>query len=383
MASVEVSYKVNKVASFELLDFLKQHGLEHLKDKYSIKVSRHNKYNNLVLLKYHQLNTPKNIITNQCRGIILDEADNWRVISRGYDRFFNYGENNYKSKIDWSTSRIYEKLDGSLMTLYHYDNQWHIATSGTPDASGPVNGHTSATFKDLFWKVWHELGYRLPDDTNVCYMFELLTPYNRVVVVHKDNRIVLHGARGLSDFRELNPVEIAKQNNWESVKTYSFDTWGEVLEASKELDPFKNEGFVVVDANFNRVKIKNYKYVWWARMADTIGTKPSRRILEFIADNENDEFLAYLDDYPEYTRLYIEIRARFERLLGEMEGFWEASTGAPDRKAFAQRVKHKKYSGILFAREYDGVSFRDSIKEIAERNIKTLEAWLDTDNIKL
>ena len=39
-------------------------------------------------------------------------------------------------KINWKTARVYEKIDGSLMTLYFYDNKWIISSSGKPDADG-------------------------------------------------------------------------------------------------------------------------------------------------------------------------------------------------------------------------------------------------------
>ena len=37
--------------------------------------------------------------------------------------------------IDWGTARVYEKLDGSLMTLYRYGGAWQVASSGLPDGS--------------------------------------------------------------------------------------------------------------------------------------------------------------------------------------------------------------------------------------------------------
>ncbi len=55
-------------------------------------------------------------IVQQCRGIILDEANNWQIVSYPYDKFFNY-EESYAPQLDWSTAKIFEKLDGSLMTL--------------------------------------------------------------------------------------------------------------------------------------------------------------------------------------------------------------------------------------------------------------------------
>ena len=35
-----------------------------------------------------------NPIVQQARGIILDEAKDWKVVARPYDKFFNLGEGN-------------------------------------------------------------------------------------------------------------------------------------------------------------------------------------------------------------------------------------------------------------------------------------------------
>ena len=36
---------------------------------------------------------------------------------------------------DWQSSKIYEKLDGSICALYYYEG-WNVASSTKPDASG-------------------------------------------------------------------------------------------------------------------------------------------------------------------------------------------------------------------------------------------------------
>jgi len=358
----------------ELIAFIKEHGLEYLSNKYFINVKRHKDYPNLVLLKYNQLESPLGVkIVQQCRGIILDSDDNWKVISYPYDKFFNYGEG-HAAEIDWENARVYEKLDGSLMTVYHYDLGWHVATSGTPDASGEVM-NTEMTFEKLFWKVWDELGYVLPTDENVCYMFEMMTPYNRIVVRHQENRIVLHGARRLSDFRELNPVVEGHNHQWETVKTFPLTSWDEIIEASKSLDPMESEGYVVADTNYNRVKVKSPQYVALAHIKDTFST---RRILEIVRTNENEEFLSY---YPEYAGIYWEIRCKYERLLGQIEGAYDAIKGIDDRKSFALLAKDFKFSGALFGMKFGNLkSFKDYL---ADMQIKYLEDWLKIKLINL
>ena len=150
----------------ELQKYLRSEGLDKLTETFNIKVNRHSDFSNLVCLKYSQIESPMGeIIVQQCRGIILDEDNNWKIVSYPFSKFFNYGEG-HASQIDWSTAKVYEKLDGSLMTLYFYQGNWHAQSSGMPDAEGKVNVN-EFTFRELFWQIWSELDYSLPLETDL------------------------------------------------------------------------------------------------------------------------------------------------------------------------------------------------------------------------
>jgi len=364
----------------QLRNFIRDHGVKELENRFAVTAKRHGVYDNLVLFKYNQIDSPMNSpIVQQARGIILDEANDWAVVSYPYDKFFNYGESN-AADLDWGSARVYEKLDGSLMTLYHYDNKWHVSSSGMPDAAGNVL-NSELSFADLFWKVWEQLEYDLPDNKNMCYMFELMTPYNRVVVKHARNRIVLHGARNLSDFSEVNPIVVAHHNGWECVEIHSLETWEDIMEASKKLDPLESEGFVVADGNYNRVKVKTPQYVALSRFKDKMSTVPAREILKVMLDNENEEFSSYLEDYPEYASLYAEVRGKFDYTRGIIEGMYEMVKDIDDKKQFAMKVKDSKYSGALFSLKHGKVQ---SVRQyLAEMNIKALEDWLDINHVDI
>jgi len=73
-------------------------------------------------------------VVQECRGIVLDMDDDWAVVAYPYRKFFNYGER-WAASVDWSSAAVVDKLDGSLATLYWYRGQWHVASSGVPDAS--------------------------------------------------------------------------------------------------------------------------------------------------------------------------------------------------------------------------------------------------------
>ncbi len=308
-----------------------------------------------------------NKVVQQCRGIILDESDNWRVISRPYDKFFNYEEGNADS-IDWSTARVFEKLDGSLITLYWYDHKWNVSTSGTPDASAEVNG-TGKSFAQLFWEVWNELGLKLPDKTNICYMFELMTPFNRVVVRHEKNRIVHHGARYTNaEMEELLPYFGESLYGWEIAKTYPLDNIESITSAAKKLDPIESEGYVVIDHSFNRVKVKSPAYV---AMHHLISNMSKRKLLELIRCGETSEVLSY---YPEWRPAYEEIQNKLGGLVKEAEEYYSRIQQIEDKKSFALEAIKYRHSGALFSVKQGKVkSFQEYFTTV---NLRTLEELL-------
>jgi len=326
----------------KVIEFLKEHTLEDLHIKYAIDIKRHGRYNNLVLLKYNAIDSPMGEeIVQECRGLILDENKDWEIVSCPYFKFFNYGERESEKNIDWTTAKVYEKIDGSLMTLYWYDNEWQVSSSGMPDAQGEVSDF-GFTFEKLFWDVWEELGYILPKDTSKCYMFELMTPYNRIVVQHKKNSIVLHGVRDLKTLKELDPYFIALKHEWQCVCTFSLRNLDEILTVCKELNPIESEGYVVCDANFNRIKVKSPQYVALAHIKDGMSVK---RILEIIRANESDEFLNY---FPEFKDLYRDIKLKYDNFVSEMEKFYSKIKDIQDQKSFALEAVKSKYPAVLF-----------------------------------
>src|ERR1039458_4134671 len=167
----------------EIQKFLQTNTPAELTAQLGIKAKSHPKYPNLLHLSYDQIESPKdNAIVHECRGLILDSADNWKVIAYPFNRFPNYGET-WGAPINWNRVRVQEKVDGSLMVLWYYAGKWNVSTKGSPDAGGNV-GDYNFTFADLFWKTFMEhldIGYTTAFDSRHTYMIELTSIYNRVV----------------------------------------------------------------------------------------------------------------------------------------------------------------------------------------------------------
>jgi hypothetical protein len=363
-------------------DYLRTNGLAALEAKHSIHIKRRKDYPNLVLLKYDQILTTMTPMTRECRGLILDESKNWECVCYSYSRFQNWGET-WGDTIDWRTSKVLEKVDGSLIQLYYYDGAWRVSTSGMPDAAGQV-GDFNITFEQLFWDTWNALGYKLPDSFRhpgsmlsvtplTCYAFELLTPFNQLVVRQAKSRIVLHGVRDLSDFGELNPEPIAAQYGWDCVKSWPLNgSVEQLIEFVNARDPFEYEGVVVTDANFHRVKIKSLNHILLSHMKDNLSSS-NRNMIEIIRKNEDGELLSKIQQIQELKEAYDDLKAKYDALVEKIEATYESLKYIPIQKDFALQAVKFKYSRALFQIK-KGINVRQYLLDI---NIKTLEEWLD------
>lgn len=349
---------------------------DELLAKYAIKHRRHGIHKNLVLLKYHQTESPfAEQLVRECRGIVLDEADNWEVVSRAFDKFFNHGEG-HAADIDWSTARVQEKLDGSLTCVFAYKGAWHVATSGTPDAAGDVNG--VGTFAEYFWKTFDEYGnpfvmpapYIEPVD-GTCFFFELMGPANRVVVVHDRPHLALLGGR-LSWDQEMT-IDMASAFlratgcSVPTVRSFPLQSFEEVAKTFETMSPLSQEGYVVVDAAFRRVKVKHPGYVALHHMK---GGMTKKAFVQVARSGEVSEVLAA---FPEFKPLLEDARSRVDAFVAEIAADYERLKDIAEQKAFAIEAVKTRCSGALFAvRAKKASSVREFVANMRIENLMQL-----------
>lgn len=315
--------------------------LESLTAKYYIKVKQHPKFPELSMLKYDQINSNmSNELVQECRGIIFNTTD-WSIVARPFNKFFNYGEP-LAAKIDWSTARVQEKLDGSLTIAFYYKGSWNAASSGTPDAGGNVN-NSNMTFSSLFWETWNKMGYgTLGMHPTLTYMFELMTKHNRVVVSHPEPKLVLIGARDTISGQEFNSMVFVDQ--FKVVREFGIRSLDEVKASMEHFSGLEQEGYVVVDGDFNRVKIKHPMYVTAHHMIDSLSPK---RVLDIVRTGETPEILAH---FPEWSNEISVIREKYQALISEVETEYNRISNIPEQKAFASEALKTRFSAALFTK---------------------------------
>jgi hypothetical protein len=343
-----------------LQEFLRTGGtLTALAETYVIKSVRHKAYPNLILFKYSQIASDMSLpIVQESRGIILDENDDWRVVSHAYDKFFNYGEPN-AAEIDWATAIVQEKVDGTLCTVYEYAGQRHVATTGTPDAGGPVN-NGEIIFAALFWET---LGLYLGEDWEIppwessdwCYLFELTTPQNRVVVNHQAASLTLLGVRDRVSGAWVPASETTMARVVPLVREFPLQSFADIDATFDSMDPLQQEGYVVVDTLGNRVKVKHPGYVALHHMKDGMTQKS---ILEVIQRGEVPEVTVH---FPELAEAFNAVKSQYDALASAIDAAYLPIKFIETQKEFAAEALVFPYSAALFdirkSKAVDGCEF--------------------------
>ena len=362
----------------KVIKYIEEYGLDKLISSYGLVANWSIKYPNLVQLCYHQLDTPKNEITNECRGLILDTSDNFKVISYPFYRFSDYSD---RSVLDTESLKFYEKLDGSVISLYHYKGEWNISTKTLPDAQGKIF-NKEIIFHDYFFQTFEKLGYALPTDINKTYVFEFMYS-GQGIVNKKTERISLLMVRDLTTFEEKNHIEIGEALGWEFSLPENIPSLEVALDIVKNLDPIKCEGFVVVDRNFTRYKIKSPQFEKISALKTNwdgseerqrlIEKDNFRKLCEIVRTNNHSTFIS-LDKYKTVYNQWKKVKNSYKKLLNDTENFVVRIEGLEGKELGIKMKNSEKYLNSL--------AFGISQKRIIKDKEGYLEEYFYNMNIK-
>lgn len=329
---------------------------------YNLKISEDDGF---VLFKYNQIASDfSQEICKEARGLILDSQDNFRVVRYAFKKFFNIDEG-FAAHIDWDTAVASEKIDGSIMSVWYARGKWRLSTNGTIDAFkaelagvGPYK-----TFGELFESVL-PLSNFASCKHNFCFTFELVSPYNKVVIDYPETKVYILSIRNLDTFKEVDDLDMRDFSNYMAVErpqVYNLNNEADYRKVVEQM-PEGHEGIVVRDAAGNRVKIKTLLY-FQMHKAKNNGVITLERIVDLIRSNDHHEFLSY---FPEYQSIFDKVKHQLDRVEVVKEKVqqdvaqWKrenADVYEQDarmaRKWFAQDLGKSKYGALYFA-EYDG-----------------------------
>jgi len=354
--------------------FLKSRSLEDLRqDPFNLHISAKD---DLILLKYNQFNSDFGQgLVKECRGIILEKGT-WKIVCHPFHKFFNLGEV-HAFNINLTDSYIFEKADGSIIKVYHYNNEWHVATNGTIDAGDAFN-NDGISFKTLFFDVISEDDFKVLTenfDTENTYLFELIHPATQIVVDYENRKELVFLGMIRNEVDEKGNVidydilkirkkmeKIFKELPIRYPRVFDLDNVDDINKLSDIADKENAngndfEGFVVSqiqdDNIIGRVKIKSPKYVNLHHVATGDGV--TNNLIDVLMKNEMEEFEVYLaklptavaDEYKTLKKKYFEL---IEYLSEEGAKYREKATEMT-RKELAMDIQgyvKKDCTGFIF-----------------------------------
>ena len=318
-------------------------------EPYNITIKEDGKF---TLLKYSQIDSDFNLpIVRECRGsIFVQEEDGyWRCVRRAFDKFGNYGEG-YVADIDWNTATVQEKIDGSLMSVWNYKGEWHISTNGTIDAFKAPLGDTGLTFGDYFLECLNCEFEEFVDtlEPNFCYTFEMVGPMNRVVIPYEEPKLYALSERNMDNMAEY--MYSGPLDEWCNIwlpKEYHLRNLNEVIEAAQMMSK-DEEGFVVKDIRYNRIKVKSPEYLMAARLHNN-GVITKKRLVEIVVTEKTDDFIAYCPTYEEQLlKVQDQIKHLEKEMVRELSVVKNNLFLFLPRAEYADAIKDFKYKTFLF-----------------------------------
>lgn len=349
---------------------------------YYIKIKRDGPY---IILKYNQFNSDFSIpIVRECRSVIFYYHKNgtYECVCRAFDKFGNYGES-YIADIDWSSSVVEEKIDGSLMKLYYHDGQWRIATNGTINAFEAEINDIDLNFGDLFYEALGGIEYfkelcNCLDQINT-YMFELVSPKFRVTIDYPETKLYYLGERNIITMKESKDYTHTMHGfGIFCPQVYPLHTLDDCLEYVKTMTK-DQEGFVIKDKNFNRIKLKSPEYLL-AFHANNNGVVTIKRVINMIKNETLDDFLAYCPQHKDTVQKVVD---NINLIVADLEQSWIkiSSNIQLERKDFAKHIINLRNKDFLWAK-YDNPNLsafdwlmskytskiKDMIEQYKERN---------------
>lgn len=270
-----------------------------------------------------------NEITLQCRGLILTAQG--AVVARPFPKFFNLGER-IDQVVPDEPFEVYEKMDGSLGILYHWNGKWSMATRGSfgseqaQRAQKILNTRYAGVLQTL--------------DQDCTYLMEIIYPENRIVVNYGAvEDLVLLAIMDNATAAEKPLADIG----FPLVKRY--DGVRDIHQLGTQQEDNK-EGFVVRFKSGLRLKIKFEEYVRIHRIVTQVSNVS---LWECLKDKKSlDDFLERVPDefYQWVKRTHAEFLDAYAKVEFKCKEEYKV---LGDRKETALYFMTCTYPNILFA----------------------------------
>lgn len=349
---------------------------------YALKIKRSSFANGrYVMFNYNMLESDNyNLIVAEARGLVLDSQNDFKIVRKGFNRFFNYGEGP-AAKIDWDTASATIKEDGTLIFLSYYDGRWIWGTrqnfdvneAEMSDALYPTFG---ALLKDVIAKYYpkFDVTKALEGDT---YCFELCTRFNRIVIDYPEPKLFLlavfdNDGVGVSPGFEYSSTYVNSFADVWEVPRPKYYKMSSAEDYTNLVEGFgiQHEGVVVLDGKGDRIKMKSKLYFEMHKQVSN-GAMDVEAMVGLIRRGEDAEFLSYFPDYKEkFEKVRLQVTDALIHIQ-QINHACDVGQREMSRKNFA--LEHKDDSvAVLWFKAYDGKLTDDFVSGITDEKFVQL-----------
>lgn len=345
-----------------------QQTLDALKAEFGIKHSIFDEYG-LVVLNYCQIESPKGEqIVKECRSLVLalpyedyqvpdhvpeelrsGYCDWFQVVSRSFDRFFNYGEMGVSP--DVTTLTFHDKLDGSLIGVFYHNGEWLYRTRSMIMPKTVVDDLNGITWEGLIQACldWDNFKSNPSLCEDMTYILEAVSPFNRIVTDYGNGfESYLLSVRDNINGNHLSSLvvdHLAKTLKVNRPTQYTFSTLEEALKAQNERINLE-EGVVGYDRKgVPVVKMKSPAYVAAHHLRGE-GVLNARRVVELININEAAEYLSVFPNDTEKFAPWINAKKELTKMVSYV---YSTIQDKESQKEFALVAITHPFQGMLFA----------------------------------
>lgn len=330
-------------------DFKTEHGIRGKTD------------GNHIILDYDMLEVDWNQpYGHVCRGLVLC-AHTYDVLGFPLAKFWNAGESQAAS-INWNTAKVLEKLDGSMISRWWSPHLERFCYSTRYQLPGDlaVNriGDSGMTWQDLIDRCLNDVVDQINQQAHETTVFEAMSPVNRVVVAHHNYKANLLARR---NNRTLLEEDLSKHPL--APRMFSFTSLEETEQFANACKGVESEGCVVVDANFNRIKIKGADYVRLHRLKDSAAGSFKAAILT-VRHGEMSEVTSY---FPQYKVALAAIQLIVDRFIENHLAVYEEIKHIESQKDFAIELMDRQLGmpGLLFStRAGKAATVKDALDQL-------------------
>ena len=288
------------------------------------------------------------------RSSVWDE--NGDPVSLAFPKFTNWNENPELFPLPKSISDtvITEKIDGSLLIVSKYKNNYILRTRGTLDASTMENGYELELFREKYLSKLDKLCNSLKT-WPMSFLFEWTSPANRIVIHYGKEPnwvlvgIVIHLTYSLVGQESLD--EWAKKIGCDRPEKIKADSLTELL---KQVEKWEQKEGVVVYSNHGQTlhKLKSSWYLIRHRLKEEFSS--FEKILDFYIQEKCPSF----DDFKHLIETVVDYETACE-IVGDISRCVDA---------------HKEVNNILSGMYYFVATTLRPLGDSADKKIRGLMA---------